>query len=242
MYVKAWIVLDMTVDCNQSMAITYNQWPSMAVDDRLVYLHAGSKGKESKGKELAAVPTSTGVTSALLKDLNPSPPSHIGDFFCLPKVAPNTAGAGGVPKPGKGTSAEEWVPRGNTAPNPINKGKPQEEPSSSGPAAGGDGDDGGVAGMDVDEAEEDGAGGGKEGEAEGEEEDEEEEKEAPLALVSVMTHRNGCKLLLRLLAPEHTGYERTTKSKERGREEGGGDREIHRWIEREKEREIDKQL
>lgn len=125
-------------------------------------------------------------------------------FFSTPQVAPKTADAGGAPKPGKGTSAEEWVPRGNTAP----KGKPQEEEGASGPAAGGDGDDGGVAGMDVDEAEEDGAGGGKEGEAEGEE----EEEEAPLALVSVMTHRNGCKLLLRLLAPDHTGYERKSKS------------------------------
>lgn len=46
------------------------------------------------------------------------------------------------------------------------------------------------------------------GAAEVEEEEakkEEEEEAAPLALMSVMTHRNGCKLLLRLLAPDHTG-------------------------------------
>lgn len=32
-----------------------------------------------------------------------------------------------------------------------------------------------------------------------------EEKPGPPALLAVITHRNGCKLLLRLLAPDHTG-------------------------------------
>lgn len=43
------------------------------------------------------------------------------------------------------------------------------------------------------------------GKGEGGAEEKGEPEAAPLALVSVMTHRNGCKLLLRLLAPEHTG-------------------------------------
>lgn len=114
-----------------------------------------------------------------------------------PKVAPKDTTAGGVPKPGKGTSAEEWVPRGNAAP----KGNP-EEGGTTAPGKG----DGVVSGMDVDgEEEEEEQEGGGEGEDEDEAEDEEEPEPAPLALVSVMTHRNGCKLLLRLLAPDHTG-------------------------------------
>ncbi|CAM9405372.1 unnamed protein product [Scytosiphon promiscuus] len=111
----------------------------------------------------------------------------------LMPVETPAAGTSGttIPKPGKGTSAEEWVPRGNTAP----KGNPEK-----GVEASGEGDDG-VSGMDVEEE------GGEQEEAEGEDEVDSEEQEAPpLALMSVMTHRNGCKLLLRLLAPDHTGY------------------------------------
>lgn len=90
-----------------------------------------------------------------------------------------------VPTPGKGTSAEEWVPRGNTAP----KGNPTEGVPSEGK------EDAGVSGMDVEG--EDEQVGGEVGKA--------EEKPAPPALLAVITHRNGCKLLLRLLAPDHTG-------------------------------------
>lgn len=100
-----------------------------------------------------------------------------------------------MPKPDKGTSAEEWVPRGNTAP----KRNPEDGVTALGKK------DGGVTGMDVDggvmEAGDEEGQGGEGGEAE----EKEEPEPAPLALVSVMTHRNGCKLLLRLLAPEHTG-------------------------------------
>ncbi|CBJ28598.1 conserved unknown protein [Ectocarpus siliculosus] len=123
-------------------------------------------------------------------------------------VAPKTTAAGNiVPKAGKGTSAEEWVPRGTTAP----KGNPER-----GVAAAGDG----VTGMDVEgEEKED-----EEDEDEDDEDDEEKKKEkeeegdameeeeaaaaAPpgLPLVYVMGHTNGCKLLLRLLAPDRTGY------------------------------------
>ena len=123
------------------------------------------------------------------------------------QVAPKAAaviGEDGIPKPTKGTTADEWVPRGKTAP----KGKPKEVVLTKG-----EGDD--VSGMDVDDEEEGGdqeeGEGNEEGGEEAEEEDEdeeeaEEEEPAPLALVSVMMHRNGCKLLLRLLAPERTGY------------------------------------
>lgn len=137
-------------------------------------------------------------------------------FFFLAQVEPatTTAGGNGVPKPGKGTSAEEWVPRGTTAP----KGKPE-----GGVSAAGDG----VSSMDVEgeekEKEEEDEGEDDEDEDEDEEdededEDEEEkegdamEEEEPAAartrlpLVSVMRNMNGCKLLLRLLAPDHTGY------------------------------------
>lgn len=76
----------------------------------------------------------------------------------------------GVPKAGKGTSAEDWVPKGNTAPR------------------GGEGD--GVTSMDVDEPQTDEGG---------------DDSNQPLTLLEVMTSRNGCKLLLRLLAPDRTG-------------------------------------
>lgn len=95
----------------------------------------------------------------------------------------------GIPKPGKGTSAEEWVPRGNTVP----KGKPD-----GGVLAG---DSSGVSGMEVEREEK------EENVAQVEEEEgrKAENETAPPALLAVMTHRNACKLLLRLLAPEHTG-------------------------------------
>lgn len=106
------------------------------------------------------------------------------------QAATTPPAAGGVPTPGKGTSAEEWVPRGNTAP----KGNPLEGVSS----VAGEGDDAGVSGMEVDGEDE-------QEKKEKEVEEKEVDEDAPLALVSVMTHRNGCKLLLRLLAPDHTG-------------------------------------
>lgn len=141
-------------------------------------------------------------------------------FFVLAQVAPKTTAAGNsVPKAGKGTSAEEWVPRGTTAP----KGNPE-----GGVAAAGDG----VTGMDVegeeekeeddgeedeDEEDKDEEDEDKEEEDEEEEEEEKEEEEAAAAapprlpLVGVMHHKNGCKLLLRLLAPDHTGYALTDR-------------------------------
>lgn len=80
----------------------------------------------------------------------------------------------GVSKAGKGTSAEDWVPKGNTAPR--------------------GGRDDGITSMDVDEPQADG------GEDKGR-----DNSKHPLTLLEVMTSRNGCKLLLRLLAPERTG-------------------------------------
>lgn len=133
--------------------------------------------------------------------------SSAGEKTKSPQVAPQKTAAGGVIKPGKGTTADEWVPRGNTTP------KESGNRAEGGPAASGGEDAGGggvgVSGMDVDEEEgggEEGSGGEEaEGEKDEEEAEEEEEEEPQLALVSVMTHRNGCKLLLRLLAPDHTG-------------------------------------
>lgn len=116
------------------------------------------------------------------------------------KVTPDKSPEG-VPKPAKGTSAEEWVPRGHTTPKPTTKA-----------------DDPVVEDMDVDAAEENaeaeakgGGGEGLDGDGDGDAMDEEEEgkrgseESVPTALVAVMTNRNGCKLLLRLLAPDHTG-------------------------------------
>lgn len=100
-------------------------------------------------------------------------------YFCLCKITPKAA-EGGVRKPGKGTSAEEWVPRGNTAP----KGNPEEAESAP--------ENEGAAEPEVDAMDT-------------EDQSEQEKEAAPLALFAVMTHANGCKLLLRLLAPEHTG-------------------------------------
>ncbi|CAM9779875.1 unnamed protein product [Laminaria digitata] len=121
-----------------------------------------------------------------------------------PKAAAAVVGEDGIPKPTKGTTADEWVPRGNTTP----KGNPAEAVPAQGGGDDGDGND--VSGMDIVKDEEEEGGGQEEGEddeeGEKEEEEEEEEEPAPLALVSVMMHRNGCKLLLRLLAPERTGY------------------------------------
>ena len=93
----------------------------------------------------------------------------------------------GVPKVGKGTSAEEWVPKGTTAPR---GGRPEGGVSKAELQ-----DEDGVTGMDVDESPAEGGG----------REEEKVDESAPPALLEVMTSRNGCKLLLRLLAPEHTG-------------------------------------
>lgn len=122
-----------------------------------------------------------------------SPPDQ---YLLLAKVTPAKT-AEDVCTPAKGTSAEEWVPRGQTAPKVV-------------AVAGQNGEEGVVAGdMDIDS--EEGGAVETEGRVEGstgdvDAMDEEGVKEdAPMALVAVMTNRNGCKLLLRLLAPDHTG-------------------------------------
>lgn len=110
----------------------------------------------------------------------PSPPSYCVIFFNTFDEKVSKEAANGVPKAGNGTSAEDWVPKGNTAPR-------------------GDGEDG-VTSMDVDEPQADG-GEGEEDKGDGVG----DVSNPPLALLEVMISRNGCKLLLRLLAPERTG-------------------------------------
>lgn len=63
---------------------------------------------------------------------------------------------------------------------------------------------GGVLADTMEEVEEAGEGAGGDEGGEGGQAEKNDEYARP-ALVAVMMHRNGCKLLLRLLAPEHIG-------------------------------------
>lgn len=123
----------------------------------------------------------------------------------------------GVARPGKGTTAEAWVPRGMVKPSAGNGTGGVNGAGGGGGAL--DNEEGQGDPMEVEEGEESGEGEEEEGEEDAEDGGEEEgegegedqvslekgEEELPTALVVVMNHRNGCKLLLRLLAPEHTG-------------------------------------